>query len=305
MKEYLSFSQKERIGLLGLLILLGLFIAAPYFLKESPRPLPEELLQWTNQVDYPTENNQVNSYLKATSHSTKNPVRRFFFDPNTASSETLAELGFTEKNIRTLSNYRNKGGRFKEAADLQKIWGISQSLTSSLMPYVRIVMTLDKPESSLTRDLTYVRKDYNKRIPQKIDINTADQATWEQLPGIGPVLAGRIVKYRNYLGKFSEVDEIRKTYGLSDSLFSIIAPFLQLNPDNANSNNSNKSTSSLPSINTASEAMLIKAGVIPAIASAIVQYRKQYGLFQQLEDLRKIVFIQTAQYEQLVQQVKL
>ena len=302
MKAYLCFSRKERLGLLVLLMLLGVFIAGPYFFKGTHHSLPSEQLEWTNQVDYPTENNSENSFSKTISHATKNPVRRFFFDPNTASVASLRQLGFTEKNIKTLCNYRNKGGRFKKAADLKKIWGIHQDLADSLMPYVSIIIANSKPEGSFSSKMTKDRKDFIKRMPQIIDINTADQAAWEQLPGIGPVLAGRILKYKKHLGQFSSVDEIGKTYGLTDSVFAIIKPFLQLNNNNATPENS---IVLLPSINTASEALLIKAGVTPAIASAIVLYRKQYGLFGQLEDLRKIVFIQQAQYVQLIKQVRL
>lgn len=301
-KDYLSFSQKERIGLLGLLMLLGLFIAAPYFLKDTPQPLPVEQLQWTNQVDYPKEKGPDSNFSNTVSPSTKNTLSLFFFDPNTASTSMLGKLGFTEKNIKTLSNYRNKGGRFKEAADLKKIWGIHPDLAISLMPFVRIEALYQKREANTYRDSTYGKKEYSRRMPHKIEINTADQTAWEQLPGIGPVLAGRILKYRNHLGQFNSISEIRKTYGLTDSVFSIIEPFLQLNNSTSPTE---KSRLELPSINTASEALLIKAGVSPDIASAIVQYRKLYGLFQQLEDLRKIVFIQPAQYEQLIQQVRL
>ena len=306
MKAYLCFSRKERFGLLGLLMLLGVFIAAPYFFKGSHHPLPPEQLQWTEQVDYPTENSpgntSGNSFSKTISHFTNQPVRRFFFDPNTASAALLKQLGFTEKNIKTLCNYRNKGGRFKEAADLKKIWGIHQNLADSLMPYVSITIANNKAEGSQSSNMTKGRSDFIKQIPQIIDINTADQAAWEQLPGIGPVLAERILKYKKHLGQFSSVEEVGKTYGLTDSVFAIIKPFLQFNNNMATQE---KSIVLLPSINTASEALLIKAGVSPPIASSIVQYRKLYGLFHQLEDLRKIVFIQSAQYEQLIQQVRL
>lgn len=304
-KEYVSFSQKERIGLLGLLILLGCFVAAPYFLSEPPRPLTSEELEWTNHVKYQQSFNEPDALIIAESPNGVGNNRRFAFDPNTASPETLRQLGFTEKNIRTLTNYLQKGGRVKIPADLHKIWGMRKELVEALLPYIRIVNEANhngfqKGKSTRT-DFHF----YPKRIPHTIDINTADQEAWEQLPGIGPVLAVRILKYRDRLGRFESVEDIKKTYGLPDSVFAIIAPFLQLNPDSSASANQVTLTKQLPSINTASEALLIKAGVSKTIAAAIVHYRKQYGLFSQLEDLRKIVFIQTAQYEQLIKQVRL
>jgi competence protein ComEA len=131
-----------------------------------------------------------------------------------------------------------------------------------------------------------------KKIPI-LDINLASIEEWEALPGIGPVLAKRIVKYREKLGGFTETADISKTYGISDSLFNQLQPFLQV------------SNMGKPSINTASVALLQKAGVSSAIAVAIVEYRKQYGLFASLEELKKIVFIQPAQFQELLLLVKL
>lgn len=304
-KDYLSFSQKERIGLLGLLLVLGFLIAAPYFLSESPEPLPPAAFDWTNNVSYRQSLNEMDSSLNKGLVGVAVRYRRFVFDPNTATRDTLFQLGFTEKNIRTLTNYLQKGGRLKTASDLKKIWGIRKELVDTLLPYIRIESAKDSIWNFENKRLAFASQSYPKRTPQKIDINTADQAAWEQLPGIGPVLAARIIKYRDRLGTFNSVEEIRKTYGLSDSVFNLIQPLLQIHPGNASATSEPPSTNLLPSINTASEALLIKAGVTPAIASAIVLYRKQYGLFGQLEDLRKIVFIQQAQYVQLIKQVRL
>ncbi len=304
-KEYVSFSQKERIGLLGLLILLGCFVAAPYFLSEPPRPLTSEELEWTNHVKFQQSFNEPDTPIIAESPNGVGNNRRFAFDPNTASPETLRQLGFTEKNIRTLTNYLKKGGRVKTPADFHKIWGMRKELVESLLPYIRIVNEANHDGFQKGKSTRADFQFYPKRIPHTIDINTADQEAWEQLPGIGPVLAVRILKYRDRLGRFESVEDIKKTYGLPDSIYAIIAPFLQLNPDSSASANQVSLTKQLPSINTASEALLIKAGVSKTIAAAIVLYRKQYGLFSQLEDLRKIVFIQTAQYEQLIKQVQL
>jgi competence ComEA-like helix-hairpin-helix protein len=51
---------------------------------------------------------------------------------------------------------------------------------------------------------------------QLIDLNRADSAELLPLPGIGPVYAGRIIKYRNLLGGFISVDQLQEVYGISD-----------------------------------------------------------------------------------------
>ncbi len=52
----------------------------------------------------------------------------------------------------------------------------------------------------------------------RIDINTADAATLESLPGIGPVLAVRIVEYRTQNGPFERIEELAGVNGVSSKM---------------------------------------------------------------------------------------
>ena len=58
---------------------------------------------------------------------------------------------------------------------------------------------------------------------KKTDLNKCDSTDLERLPGIGPVLSVRIIKYRNLLGGFVSVDQLKEVYGLRDSTYRIIA----------------------------------------------------------------------------------
>jgi DNA uptake protein ComE-like DNA-binding protein len=57
----------------------------------------------------------------------------------------------------------------------------------------------------------------------KIDLNTCDSALLESLPGIGPVLSARIIKYRNLLGGFASVSQLKEVYGLPEETFNMIS----------------------------------------------------------------------------------
>jgi DNA uptake protein ComE-like DNA-binding protein len=48
-----------------------------------------------------------------------------------------------------------------------------------------------------------------------IELNRADSAQLVQLPGIGPVIAARIIRYRNLLGGFCSVDQLLEVYGMT------------------------------------------------------------------------------------------
>lgn len=60
----------------------------------------------------------------------------------------------------------------------------------------------------------------------KININTATPKELEKLPGIGPVLAGRIVEYRKNIGPFSEKKDIIKVNGIGDFKYDAIEEYI-------------------------------------------------------------------------------
>ena len=58
---------------------------------------------------------------------------------------------------------------------------------------------------------------------QLLDINTCDSAALEALPGIGPVLSTRILKYRKLLGGYVSVNQLKEVYGLPEETFNLIS----------------------------------------------------------------------------------
>ena len=65
-----------------------------------------------------------------------------------------------------------------------------------------------------------------KQIVSGVDINTADQEKLVQLPGIGPVTAEKIIKYRTANGKFKSIDELTNVKGIGDKTLVKIKPYL-------------------------------------------------------------------------------
>lgn len=63
-------------------------------------------------------------------------------------------------------------------------------------------------------------KDRPKKL---IEINTCDSASLVELPGIGPVLSARIIKFRKLLGGYSSVNQLREVYGLPEETFNLIS----------------------------------------------------------------------------------
>jgi DNA uptake protein ComE-like DNA-binding protein len=68
-----------------------------------------------------------------------------------------------------------------------------------------------------------------KEFPGKrkvIELNKCDSAALVALPGIGPVLSARIIKYRNLLGGYVSATQLREVYGLPEETFILISSFI-------------------------------------------------------------------------------
>lgn len=74
-----------------------------------------------------------------------------------------------------------------------------------------------------------VREDLDRILKEakSVDINTASYEELMRLDGIGPVLAKRIIDYRNEHGGFSRKEEIRDVPGMGDKKFEAIKDYLE------------------------------------------------------------------------------
>jgi len=61
-----------------------------------------------------------------------------------------------------------------------------------------------------------------------VDINTATEDQLEQLPGVGPVTAQKILTWRGAHGRFSSVDELLEVDGIGDKTLADLAPYVTL-----------------------------------------------------------------------------
>jgi len=158
------------------------------------------------------------------------PIVFFDFDPNKASENDLIALGMNERQSRTLIRYREKGGRFKKAEDLNRIYGMDSALIVKLLPFIKIAEEPAGLHKVLKIDTSKAHRRI-KNVPVKTDLNSCDSADLEKLPWIGPVLSARIIKYRDLLGGYWSVDQLAEVYGITDSTLILIAG--RLNADSA------------------------------------------------------------------------
>jgi competence protein ComEA len=63
---------------------------------------------------------------------------------------------------------------------------------------------------------------------QPVDVNTATLAELDSLPGVGPVLAQRILDWRAQNGRFTAVDELGEVSGIGDAVLARLRPLVRL-----------------------------------------------------------------------------
>lgn len=131
--------------------------------------------------------------------SMRRGAESFDFDPNTVSVGDLCRLGFSPKQAASIDNYRKKGGRFLRKEDFSKSYVVSDTIYNRLEPYIKI---------------------------PKLDINSADSAQFDALPGIGPYFASRMVSHRTELGGYSSCLQLLDIYHFDRERYDAIADLI-------------------------------------------------------------------------------
>jgi len=77
------------------------------------------------------------------------------------------------------------------------------------------------------------RYNYPAKLSQgeTIELNEADTTTLKKIPGIGSGYANRIVKYRDILGGYADILQLKEVWGMDDDLYEKICAYIVLTPN--------------------------------------------------------------------------
>jgi DNA uptake protein ComE-like DNA-binding protein len=123
----------------------------------------------------------------------------FMFDPNTVSVEDLCRLGFSIKQAESIDNYRKKGGKFRRKEDFAKSYVVSESVYARLEAYIDIPL---------------------------VDLNLADSAAFDALPGIGGWYAAKMIEHRNKLGGYTCIEQLLEIYRFDQEKFDALSDLI-------------------------------------------------------------------------------
>lgn len=147
----------------------------------------------------------------------KRTLQPFPFNPNTADSATLAQIGLSDWQIENMLKYRRKGGKWKKPQDFARLYGLSDADFQQLLPYIRI----PKDSVQMAKTLAKARRDsIHNQYPKKyekgvvLSLNEADTTALKGIPGIGSYYAQKICRYRERLGGFVSIQQLDEIEGL-------------------------------------------------------------------------------------------
>lgn len=218
------------------------------------------------------------------------PPEPFFFDPNTATKEDFVELGISPGVAQVILNYRSKGGKFFKKEDFKKIYVLRQEDYERLEDWIKI----ENQAAQVAENERLEKKKYAPVSPENgnpsakfqapsiapasLDVNAATAEDWQKLKGIGAFYAKRIVNFREKLGGFSSIQQVGETFGLPDSTFQKIQPFLKGSP-----------VFRKIKVNSATLEELKSHPYLSNFqATVLFNYRQQHGNFANLESLKKL-----------------
>lgn len=290
LRKYFTFSRREYKATLALfLITITVWCYPDIHLKLfPPKYNQEQLLAKAHELDAlllsnESSNSEFNHTFNDTNIANQN-IELFSFNPNTTSSDDFQKLGFSEKQIHTIQNYIAKVGEIKSKADFKKIYGISSTQFTQLEPYI------DLPETRESVSKSGTHQKGNSILGRHIEINTADSLALDELPGIGMGYARRIIKYRNSLGGFVNLNQLMEVYGFRTGLLDSIRPYLTLDPSKV---------TKLPLNSATIDQLKIHPYLRYKMANAIVNYRIQHGNYKSIDELKNILIMTDEVFEKI------
>ncbi|MBN8678047.1 MAG: helix-hairpin-helix domain-containing protein [Chitinophagales bacterium] len=284
--NYLRFTRTERQGTLALFVLAGLALSIPSLLRYFP---PERS---------PADFTAFQSELAALDQAPSRSLELFYFNPNTATTAELMQLGLSEKLAATIEKYRNKGGKFREPADFGKIWGLTEEQFRQLLPFIRIGGQATPECNTPTPEIPPATG------PElfAFDLNAVTEAELFRM-GLPSSAVKSILNYRIKGGVFRKPDDLKKIYGLSAPDLERLLPYAQCAaPEKMPQAQAPKmpETPILVDVNLSGlEQWKTLPGIGEARARQLIQYREKLGGFQSVEQIAEMRSLPDSVFRQI------
>lgn len=191
----------------GAFCLLAAVAAIVLFIYLIPQPSLSPVISSDTLAQILPPDTARRAYPHYRRNKSRTPYSPSPFDPNTADSLTLIRQGLKPWQTHNLIKYRRAGGRFRQAEDMRRLYGLTEAQYQSIRPYIRIGKR-PVPADTIVRD-TFPKYISHKR-DTVLELNTADTTQLQMLRGIGRWTAVQIVRYRERLGGYYSAQQLRE-----------------------------------------------------------------------------------------------
>jgi competence protein ComEA len=321
LRRYFGFSRAETRGFVLLLLLaLGAAVGPLLLRPTDPEYLPaadqRQLDAWAQDLAahldssraahdrayaarYPTRRQNAGA-----SHYPAVPqVRLGPFNPNTLTAEGWEARGVPHFVAGRIVNYGQKAGGFRAKSQVQRIYGLPDSVYQRLAPFMQLPDALPGRDASAYAGSRQAFGAGGASLPgrlarkpahlQPFDLNLADTTQLMQIKGIGRGRAKGLVKYRAELGGYVNENQLpdffmlRDAPDLVDSLrkYTFVAAGFAPRPVHVNS--------------ASFDELWTHPYVGKPLARLIVAYRKQHGPFATPDDLRQLKLLKEENFVKL------
>ena len=255
-KDVLYYSKKEKRAVYVLIIIIAfLYFTSnmiPYLLRSkiTENDIERYRSEYPEFFENSTQKETIDHKNK-TIYSPATSDLLFKFDPNTADSIAFIQLGLKPYQIKNILKYRRKGGKFKTPEDFSRIYGLERSQFDRLEPFIVIpknFKTIDeRPQYKYNIErISDKRANFEKQEKFKpgtiLDLNSTDTIRLKKIPGIGSGISKRITEYRNKLGGFYSVEQLKDIWGITPELYEDLKVWFNATPENISRIRVNDST---------------------------------------------------------------
>ena len=231
LRRWFAFSKGERVAILSILVTILVLVLACLFRPTRKSLSDASLHDLDSLLSLRQAAIEAQQQKQAVQPQEVAELHPFPFNPNTITEEEWLQMGLTDRQVRSIMNYKAKGGRFYSKSDVEKLYAISEEEYAQLEPFIVLPEvargntskpTAKKQESQALDDKPKPEK---KAIPV-VDLNTVDSTTLVELPRMGGYMASRIIAFRDKMGGFVEVAQLLDVKGLDSTRFAAMRPYL-------------------------------------------------------------------------------
>lgn len=283
------YSRKDRNGIIVLTSIVLVLIVANVLVQKI-------------EFNTTTENKEVEKIFQQWEISLEadNKNKHLFdFNPNLISSEKLDSLLIPEKVKTNLLKYRAAGGRFNSKEDIQKIYGMNDSIFNVVERYV-VIPEIKREAETRVKESTQITQEKNQ-----FDLNRTGYDTLLNA-GLSSFQANNIIKYRKSGGRFYKKEDLLKIYGVDTLTFEKVKHLAIVNPKDKEISEKNKRANEISiELNLAKKPDLMQLqGIGEVYAKRVIKYRELLGGFYCKEQIKEVYNLPPQTYENIKGQLK-